>query len=174
MNRKVLSACMICLGTMLLLILHSCKKETVTATGMDSQMYAIANDLTGYVWYKKTDSLLAKSSGSGHDFPFLRTRYNLAAASQLNGAGKVLNGAVFPEGSMIVKELFDANKNFKRYAILYKQSAGENADANGWIWGYINEDKTVAEPSANKGVACISCHSQANNIQYNLMNLYFP
>lgn len=174
MNRKVITACMVWFGVMSLLVLHSCSKGPALATGMDSQMYAIANDLTGYVWYKKTDSLLAKSSGSGHDFPFLRTRYNLAAASQLDGAGKVLTGASFPEGSMIVKELYDANKTFKRYAILYKQTGGENADANGWIWGYINEDKTVAEPSANKGVACISCHSQTNNIEYGLMNLYFP
>lgn len=156
------------------IIASSCSKEKPTATGIDAQMYAIAQNLSGFSWYKNSDTLLTTSSGSGHNFSFLRTRYNVAAASRLDANGMVVNGAVFPEGSMVVKELYDNDKVFKRYAILYKQSGNENADANGWIWGYINSDKTVADLASNKGSSCISCHTQSDNIDYMLMNKYFP
>ena len=64
--------------------------------------------------------------------------------------------------------------NLARYAILSKETNNSAADANGWVWGYINSNGNVVEPSANKGVACISCHSQTDNIDYMLMNKYFP
>ena len=83
-------------------------------------------------------------------------------------------GATFPEGSLIVKELYDNSTTLGRYAILYKKSGSSDADAKGWVWGYINADGGVAEAASKKGSSCISCHSQADNIDYMLMNKYFP
>jgi hypothetical protein len=151
----------------------SCKKEE-EAKGIDQEMLQLARVSTGYTWFKNTPTLLNKSSGSGHPQPFLRTRYNTIAAASLDSSGKIISGTNFAEGSLIVKELYNNTTTFGRYAMLYKKSASAEADANGWVWGYINADGSVAEPASNKGTSCISCHSQTDNIDYMLMNKYFP
>jgi hypothetical protein len=154
-------------------IWSSCKKEK-EAGETDQALYEMANSSNGFTWYKFSDTLLDKSSGSGHPQAFLRTRYNAAAATKLDSSGKIVNGAVFPEGALIVKELYEDENTLVRYAILYKDGDSPDADDKGWVWGYIDKDGTVAEPASKKGTACISCHLQAENIDYMLMNKYFP
>jgi hypothetical protein len=156
-----------------ILLINSCKKEK-EAEGIDKEMFDMAVLTSGFTWYKNSDNFLAKSTGSGHPETFLRTRFNTIASQNLDSLGKVIEGSTFAEGSMIVKELHNGENNLNRYAILYKKSGNPNADAKGWVWGYINTNATVAEPAANKGSACISCHLQQGNIDYMLMNLYFP
>ncbi|HEX5003508.1 MAG TPA: cytochrome P460 family protein [Bacteroidia bacterium] len=160
---------------MLLIILSSlsCKQEKNNSK-TDQDLYDIASSYNGFTWYKNDPSFLNKSSGSGHAFPKLRTRYNLTASAVLDSNFKVTPGSVFPQESAIVKELFNSNGLLARYAVLYKRSANKDADANGWVWGYINADGSVEEPAANKGAACSGCHSQTDNIDYMLMNKYFP
>ena len=152
--------------------INSCKKDKV-ASEVDQQLFEMSKTAAGFVWYKNSDSLLDKSPGSGHAEPFLRTRYNSIAATQLDTNGKVKTNAVFPEGSLIVKELHNNSTTIGRYAILYKNSGSEAADAKGWVWGYIDADGTVNQSASKKGSACINCHSQAENIDYMLMNKYF-
>jgi hypothetical protein len=149
----------------------SCKK---TPKGIDGELFKLSEDDAGFVWYKNSDDFLEKSAGSAHDFPFLRTRYNATAATQLDANGKIIENAVFPEGSVVVKELYDSSKELERYATLYKKSDSEHADANGWVWGYINKNGKVAESAELEGVSCIGCHSQGGQIDYMLMNIYFP
>ncbi len=156
-----------------LFVFASCKKDK-TLDGIDLELFKMAQETAGFTWYKNTDALLPKSSGSGHNFPSLRTRFNTIAATQLDGAGKIESTAVFPEGSVIVKELINDNGSLERYAILFKAANNENADANGWVWGYINEDQTISASATEKGASCISCHQQAGNIDYMLMNTFFP
>lgn len=162
---------MICLAAFYLLV--QCDKEE-EATGIDKELLDMAKVTSGFTWYKNSDGLLNRSSGSAHDYPLLKTRYNSIAATQLDENGKILEGAVFPEGSLVVKELYSNSTTLGRYAILYKQSGNTYADANGWVWGYIDADGTVAESATKKGVSCISCHSQPGSIDYMLMNKYFP
>jgi hypothetical protein len=156
-----------------ILTINSCKKDNESG-GTDSELYEMAKETGGFTWFKNSSSLLNKSSGSGHPQPFLRTRYNSIASSKLDSNGKIMMGATFPEGSLIVKELYDNSTTLGRYAILYKKSGSSDADAKGWVWGYINADGGVAEAASKKGSSCISCHSQADNIDYMLMNKYFP
>jgi len=153
--------------------INSCKKEK-EAIGIDKELYEMAKTTSGFTWFNNSSSLLNKSSGSGHPQPFLKTRYNAIAAAKLDSTGKILTGATFPEGSLIVKELHDNSTTLGRYAILYKKSGSADADSKGWVWGYINSDGSVAEAASKKGSSCISCHSQTDNIDYMLMNKYFP
>ncbi|MDO9510894.1 MAG: cytochrome P460 family protein [Bacteroidales bacterium] len=150
----------------------ACSKED--ATGTDKQLYDMALVTNGFTWYKNSESYLPKSQGSGHNQAFLRTRYNDLAATQLDSNGKVNPDAVFPNGSLIVKELYNSDKTLDQYAILYKQSNHIDADANGWVWGYVSASGKVAEPAEKKGQACTSCHLQTGHIDYLLMNKYFP
>ncbi len=155
-----------------LLIVGACKKRE--SKNADKELYNIAKSCEGYTWFKNDRALLNKSSGSGHPQPFLVTRYNSIAAGQLTADAQIKAGASFPEGSVVVKELYENSGKLKRYAILYKKPSHPFADNNGWVWGYINADGSSAEPSSNKGKACIGCHTQTGNIDYMLMNKYFP
>lgn len=154
-------------------LLQSCSRDKVPVQ-IDRELYEMATDLNGFVWYQYNDSLYEKSPGSGHNWPFLKTRYNTIAQSQLDANGKVLANASFPEGSVVVKELFSDSATIVRYAVLWKNSSNDFADENGWVWGYVNSDGSTATSAVHKGNTCISCHQQAGNIDYMLMNLYFP
>lgn len=153
--------------------IDACKKEE-KGTGTDKELYDMAIVTAGFTWYKHSDVLLDKSAGSGHAPPFLKTRYNTIAATKLDSSGKVKAGTKFPEGSLIVKELYDKSSKLERYAILYKSTGHKDADPKGWVWGYLNYDGSVSDPASNKGSTCINCHSQINNIDYMLMNKFFP
>ena len=173
MKKNIAKLTALALAVLIISVTYSCKKKKQTSQS-DIDLYELAKQTDGYVWYKKTDKLLDKSSGSGHSQPLLRTRYNSIAATKLDSVGKIIAGSTFPEGSIIVKELYDNATTIGRYAILHKESSNSNADEKGWVWGYINADGSVAETSTNKGNACKSCHSQAGNIDYALMNKFFP
>jgi hypothetical protein len=151
----------------------SCKKNK-EAEGIDKQMLDMAQNDGGYTWYKHSSALLNKSSGSGHNYPYLKTRYNGTAATMLDTNGMIMDSVEFPEGSFIVKDLYSDASTLGRYAMLYKQSNNSSADANGWVWGYIDADGNVAVSAEDKGKQCISCHSQEGNIDYMLMNKFFP
>lgn len=152
--------------------LQACKHEK-PLDGSDKKLFEMAQETTGFTWFKNSDALLAKSSGSGHSFAFLRTRYNSIAAQHLDADGRILPDAAFAEGALIVKELYENESTLSRYAVLYKSSGSEDADANGWVWGYINASGNVAVSATEKGAACISCHSQSESIDYMLMNKFF-
>lgn len=154
-------------------LIQSCKKDEIDEV-TDERLFELSQSEDGFVWYKNSDRLLAKSSGSAHIYPFLRTRYNDIAATQLDEQGKVFENAQFPEGSLVVKELYDASPALVRYAILYKSTGSAYADDKGWVWGYINQDGSIADPASKRGISCISCHSQTGAIDYMLMNAFFP
>lgn len=162
---------------MIIALTFSCAKDKTpsTQTGdIDQTLFEFAKDTTNLIWYKKINQLLAKSEGSGHAFPFLKTRFNELAAQQLDANGKVKDNAQFIDGSLIVKELINSDSTIGRYAVLYKKSDNANADGKGWVWGYIDSNGKVAIPASQRGGSCISCHSQAGNIDYMLMNKFFP
>ena len=151
----------------------SCSKDK-TGKHIDTELYDMANTTQGFVWFKYSDEYLPQSSGSGHNFPKLRTRFNDVAAQLLDSVGKIQTGISFPDGALIVKELISDGNSVERYAILLKDSDNKFADDQGWVWGYINTDKSVAISAVEKGNDCISCHQQSGNIDYVLMNKFFP
>ncbi|MCA0364880.1 MAG: cytochrome P460 family protein [Bacteroidetes bacterium] len=159
----------------LAVILNGCKKsDPIAENSTDQMLYDLAKTSNGFKWYKNSDKQLAKSSGSAHSYSFLRTRYNAIAAENLDSQGKIIEGKTFKEGSLIVKELSNNASALERYAILYKNSSSPDGDAKGWVWGYINANQTVADAASNKGRSCTGCHSQAGNVDYMLMNKFFP
>lgn len=145
-----------------------------TTKTTDQELLEMSTVATGFTWFKNVDTYLDRSAGSGHPQPFLRTRYNATAAAFLDTDGRVKEGSTFADGSLIVKELINADKSVARYAILYKKSDHADADDKGWVWGYVDPDGTVASAASNKGGSCIGCHTQGGNIDYMLMNKFYP
>jgi len=164
-------------GLILLIAFESCKKDSDKDNlnkSIDESLFEMSKSVNGFTWYKKSSDLLEKSSGTGHPQTFLRTRFNSIAAASLDVNGKVNEGAIFPEGSLIVKELYSNENTLARYAILFKQTASTAADERGWVWGYINAGGDVSIAASKKGIDCKGCHSQDGNIDYMLMNKFFP
>jgi len=153
--------------------LAACTHED-TEDPADAELLELAMDNEGYTWYKESDALLPSSSGSGHAQALLRTRFNTLAAAVLDTNAQVLPDTTFPNGSVIVKELFTDGGTLDLYAVLFKKPSHPYADADGWVWGYVRPNGDVREPSRNKGSACRNCHSQGGNIDFTLMNAYFP
>ncbi len=163
----------------ILVVISSCKKDDeddddTEPLSTDAQLYNMAIEPSGFTWYKNSATPLPKSNSSGHSEPLLRTRYNAVAATKLGTDGKVMAGTTFPEGSLIVKELLNSDESISLYAILYKQSGNEDADADGWVWGYIRPNGEVAISATEKGTGCRGCHSQNGSIDFTLMNIAFP
>jgi len=148
--------------------------DDLAETNSDELLLKKSNDSSSHVWYKKTNLLLNKSVESGHTQPYLRVRYNTVAATQLDAENKVKEGAVFPEGSLIVKELWDASKKLTLLAIMYKDHTNKDSDAEGWVWTYIEPNGTVKSPASGKGSGCVSCHHTPGSIDGTLMNKYLP
>jgi hypothetical protein len=148
-------------------------KDTTTPL-TDAKIFETAKLTSGNVWYKNSDAYLAKTAKSGHSQPLMRTRYNATAAAQLDANGKVKAGTVFPEGSVITKELVKTGNVLDGYAVLWKRKADPNADADGWVWGYLNATGGVNNPISGKGNGCIGCHSIEGHIDRTLMNVSVP
>jgi hypothetical protein len=161
-------------------LLEACTKEKETITPIttdtktsDQLLFEKAKSVVDFTWFENADSLYKKSSGSGHGQPLFKTRFNAIAATKLTSDGRILPDANFPEGSLIVKELYKDSQTLDLYAILYKDSKNVDADAKGWVWGYIRPDGNVAVSATKKGASCISCHSQTGSIDYVLMNKFY-
>lgn len=56
----------------------------------------MAKETSGFNWYKKSSTLLGRSSGSGHPQAYLRTKFNAIAAAKLDSSGKIQVLATFP------------------------------------------------------------------------------
>lgn len=140
----------------------------------DQDLLNISKSPNGFVWFKNSSAFLPKSSGTGHSPTFLRTRFNSIAKNGLDENYQIKEGYQFPEGSLIVKELYNSDSSFVRFAIMLKQTQNPHADQYGWVWGYINSDNSVAHSYTNNGVGCNNCHSESGNIDLVLMKKYFP
>ncbi|MBK8497265.1 MAG: hypothetical protein IPL52_00260 [Flavobacteriales bacterium] len=155
------------------LLIAGCAHEP-DGIAVDGELLERARSTEANVWYAFSDTLLARSIGSGHAAPYLRTRYNSTAASALDSAGRVINETIFPNGALIVKDLMIDAATLERYAIMLKRNGDPAADSEGWIWGYILANGAVAISAADQGAACRSCHGQNGHIDRTLMNKYFP
>jgi hypothetical protein len=141
---------------------------------VDQELYRRALGTEASIWYKFDDALLPRSSQSGHGEAFLRTRYNAPAATVLDSMGKVIPGSTFPNGALIVKELWPDASGLGTYAVMLKRPTDRGADADGWVWGYIRSNGMVRESAIDQGAACRGCHSQSGHIDRTLMTKYFP
>lgn len=138
----------------------------------DQQLYDMSITTTGYTYYKDDPTVLRSSPQSAHK-AFFRVRFNNKAQAALTDNGKLPAGGVFPEGSIIVKELLSDSSasDLSQIAVMMKASGDQNADDLGWVWaeyfGSVDNKISVND----KGVACISCHSTNHRDRVRIFNL---
>ncbi|MES2621312.1 MAG: hypothetical protein V4615_10715 [Bacteroidota bacterium] len=155
MKKKFLYSLFVLAGTSL--FLSQCKK----ATEEDKALFNKSKDATGFTYYKNDITVLPSSSGSPHN-SFFRVRFNAAAQAALTDNGKLPVGNSFPDGSLIVKELYDS------------QSGNLALLAAGWLWAEFKPDGKAAYSTSKKGEGCISCHNLSGNRDYARLFELFP
>jgi Cytochrome P460 len=147
---------------------ESCKKE---ATDMEITLFNEFSNTTGYTYYKGNTAIVASSSESPHN-RFFRVRFNAIAKNALTNNGKLPVGGAFPEGSIIVKELYDsATGQLAFYAIMKKMTGDSNAGSN-WLWAEYSPDGKIAYSVTKKGGGCISCHNTNGRDLVRLFDLF--
>lgn len=168
MQHRLIYLCMVLIS----LLLVQCHKEKAIANAeTDTALFAKAQLLSGFTYYKGTDSIYRSSPQSAHK-AFFRVRFNAIAQAALTDHGKLPVGASFPEGSLIVKELQNDSLGTQPagYAIMEKLAADTNQQ-QGWVWAEYNLTGT-GYTVGQKGGICTSCHNMNVRDDVRLFNLF--
>lgn len=149
--------------------LSQCSDED--AVGPDLDLYNEATATSGFTYYQGNTAIRQSSSASGHR-PYMRVRFNAIAQSALGLDGRLPSGSTFPNGSMIVKELYDNPVGpIIQYAVMKKDSLNTYA-GNFWLWGEYYSESSVAISVTENGVQCTSCHSTDSRDFVRVFNIF--
>lgn len=174
-NKKIFTIS--CLSLIILAVtgyiyLNSGSKPTVnsnsnSSTGKtinDEALYKWVSGEKDFVYYKNSDAVLPTTEDTerAHD-NFQRTRFNKIAASVLNPEGKLPKGGVFPDSSIIVKEIYsDKNAKPEILAVMVKLRGAENSNKD-WLWGEYSPSGDVEYSVTKNGKVCVSCHKPGDD-----------
>lgn len=150
------------------LTLSNCKKPTPE----DELQYTKAINTTGFTYYQNSTGYLPSSNASGHGEPYFRVRFNQIAYAALADSGRLPAGAVFPEGSIVVKELYDNSNGQLKIVAIMEKSASNTLAAKGWLWSEYKADGKLIVSVNDKGKACTGCHSTNSRDYTRLFDLY--
>lgn len=138
-------------------VLISCTKKVARNPDLAYSNFALHDSIehTATKYYKNAPNVVYPNTGAPHG-PFY-LRFNTIGFNALTDNGKLPVGKKMPDGSLIVKDVLDANGTISVYAFMYKKSGS-------WIWGEIKPDKQVLYSVDKNPSLCINCHSQNVNI----------
>lgn len=135
--------------TVILISVFGCKKKKTNEALYNA---SIATDLS---FYKGKDTIYDPKGGSPHGY--FKLKFNQTAINALGADGKLPIGETFPEGSVIVKEIY-ASGAISLYAVMKKDRNSKFA-SHKWVWGeYSPSGKTVVSVNG-EGKECVSCHT---------------
>src|SRR5690606_26694709 len=104
--------------------------------------------------------------------PFFRVRFNAIAKNAFNANGVLPDGENFPDGSMVVKELYNTkNGNLALIAIMKKDGKHKN-QGEGWLWVEYDPDGNEVYALNRNGSGCVGCHKTNSNDFVRLFKLY--
>ena len=149
--------------------LTQCKKTTET----DKLLFDKISSTTGFSYYKNNDSIQPSSSASPHN-AFFRVRFNAIALAALTDNGKLPAGGSFPEGSLIVKELYDSPTGSLKLLAVMEKATGNSAAGSNYLWAELEADGRAVFSTSKKGNGCISCHSASGNRDLTRLFELFP
>jgi hypothetical protein len=123
----------------------------------DSLLFVTLNE-NGYSYFQG-GKILSPAAPSPHgDY---KLRFNETASSALDVSGRLPLNSTFPEGSVIVKEVYTGNV-ISVLAVMKKSSRDPNA-TNGWIWAELAPTGEVYFSVKQRGSGCVSCHRDTPN-----------
>ncbi len=145
-----------CATAVILLPFYSCTKHSADDIE-DEKLFAGLSQ--GQCTYYQQGNILQAAPGSPHGS--FRLRFNAIASAALDSNGKLPVGAVFPDGSIIIKEALK-NGDIDIFAVM-KKNPTNSRSASGWLWAEFNAKGEAVFSTGKKGNGCISCHSITPN-----------
>lgn len=149
LEEKMFNVKLIVFGSVLVFLLSlSCRKPK----GNDKEIYQIVQNKLDFKYIRLGD-FIPTNAASGHTQPFYRTRLNSIAWSVWNGQTPLSANTKFPEGSVIIKDLYEVTSgNPELYAVMEKKDGV-------WRWAEFNRKGKVVV-SSEKGIdKCQGCHT---------------
>jgi hypothetical protein len=138
-----------------LIILVACTKKVGTNPDLAYSDFAMLDSINKPLYYYKNNSTIIYPGTSGPHGPH-KLRFNSIGFKALVDSGKLPLSKKMPDGSLIVKDVYDGNNAISYYAFMYKLSGS-------WIWGEIKPNKQVLFSVNQNPSVCIGCHSQTGN-----------
>ncbi|MDQ3047815.1 MAG: hypothetical protein M3R27_09735 [Bacteroidota bacterium] len=132
----------------------SCSKEkgAVPFQISNQSLFDLIEQSAGTGYYQNGNILPAAGNSPHNSF---KLRFNSIALSALDSLGELPAGSIFPDSSLVVKEV-TVGGSLSEYAVMYKHKGS-------WVWGEYRTNGDVIYSIGNKGAACISCHSEPIN-----------
>lgn len=139
-----------------LAIVYSCTKDKGRNPNLaysDRALLDSCKNEAAFVYYKNDPSVIYAGTNGAHGT--YKLKFNHKAYAQLIDAGKLPVGAVFSDGSMVVKEII-RNGSIVKYAVMYKRNGG-------WLWGEWTPELVKDISVKDNSSPCTNCHKQAGN-----------
>jgi len=153
------------------IVLHSCKKDDDAPTDLDVELYNESKDAVGFTYYKTDSAIIPSSVASGHP-GFFRVRFNAVAQAALTDNGKLPQGESFPNGTLIVKELYESQTGALNLLAIMKKDPSNEYSKDGWVWAELRADGGNYISAKDKGDACVSCHSINHRDKTRLFDIF--
>lgn len=135
---------------------YSCKKDKGKNPELaysDKALLDSCLNEAAFVYYKNdAGAVLSGIHGPHGSF---KLKFNKIATAVLTDAGKIPAGYVFPEGSMVVKQIMNGN-TIVFYAFMYKYNGS-------WLWGEAKPNRDLVHGVNDNASICTSCHQQTGN-----------
>jgi len=139
----------------LLCVLISCTKDQGRNPSLAYTDFALADSCAqSYHKYYKNDVTTLLSGAHGPHGTF-KLRFNPIAFKALTDNGKLHLGNSFPEGSLIIKDIYSGG-TLNLYALMYKKSGT-------WLWAEIEPGGSIHHSITSAESICTGCHSQSGN-----------
>ena len=147
---------------------------TSSGISSDADLHRFVTSSQPFQTYTPFPNLIASPTGtllasSAHQ-PVIRVSLNAVAAGSLRD-GKLPDGAAFPDGSVIFKEVLGAGGVVSVYAVMYKDRQNSLA-GNGWLWGELRPNGEPEYSVKNRGNACTSCHALDRGAQNDSVRIF--
>ena len=160
-----------------LLLAYSCSKENdpgpaITTGNIDSILFVQSNAASEqFLPYQNNDSIRRSANSSGHS-PYFKVRMNAKARSVLGADGRLPTGASFPEGSIIVKDLYSDPAGSRQLVAIMKKETTNPYAANGWLWNELLTDGGGYVSAKDKGAQCTGCHGANSRDHVRVFDLF--
>lgn len=147
-----------------LLLVLSCSESgnetTDNSNNQDSYLFSEISTKS-FTYYSGTPIITAARGNSPHGF--IRIKFDSIAFSVLDAGQNLPNGKSFPNGSLIVKEVYSTiNDSLTFYAVM-KKNPSSSVSGNGYEWAEFRSNGKTYFSTGKKGVGCISCHAGGSN-----------
>jgi len=136
-------------------------------TAGDENLYKWITSEKEYYYYKHSPEILPTSEETerAHD-NFMRIRFNRKAASVLNSDGHLPKGVMFPDSSIIIKEIYSEKTGSVEILAAMVKLKGAPNSAKDWLWAEYTPTGEVEYSVSKNGKVCVSCHkSNYDNVR---------